>query len=236
MQQMMGVCCKSGFVIVITLTMFLAPLCHGEEQQQLDQEHRLCFSPLGDDCSFYEHCMERFIPCGPRGYVMSFALPICKAFLAHTENPDIDAESKQWMEHVRKCLQTSVAPWLQQRVQEKKKAQQKEDQKKEEEDREEDIADDDDDYHNNDMVVNGSLCSQLSYFSFASHVPCYTAHPEHTICRHWMRLFPTVIRTIGWHRLVADWSVASNAVAVVRECAPWWWREWWQWMMMMSKV
>lgn len=174
-------------------------MCCGEQQNQNEKNKKedlqRCLSPAGEDCSFYLDCMEHVVPCGPRGYASSFALPICEKFLKHSADTALDTSSREWMKHVRKCLQTSVAPWLKSHLQRKLLS-----------------------HHQNE-----TLCRQLALEAFASHVPCYTADPQNSICRHWWHLTPTVVTTIGWKFL--DWDVISNAAAIVKECAPYAWKQ-----------
>ena len=76
-----------------------------------------CYSPRGDDCSWYRHCLEMRYPCEGTsdGYAIRYAEKFCNLY---TDNyNDFSSDGRAWIDGVRKCLQVvlvpSLRPWVQ---------------------------------------------------------------------------------------------------------------------------
>ncbi|KAL4238776.1 hypothetical protein ACF0H5_003483 [Mactra antiquata] len=71
-----------------------------------------CYSPPGDDCSWYRNCLEKRYPCKEQGesYAIDYAEKFCTLYDKHFLS--FDAEGKQWINAARKCLQVKLVPIL----------------------------------------------------------------------------------------------------------------------------
>ena len=75
-----------------------------------------CYSPSGEDCSWYRECLERRYQCEgtDRGYAIEYAEKFCNLF-SNNYN-DFSANGRAWVDGVRKCLQVvlipSLRPWV----------------------------------------------------------------------------------------------------------------------------
>jgi hypothetical protein len=69
-----------------------------------------CSTPVADDCSFYRTCMETAQPCGDAGYALGYGERFCYAFVE--KRSSFTGAGQAWLRGIRTCLQTSVAPAL----------------------------------------------------------------------------------------------------------------------------
>ena len=71
-----------------------------------------CYSPRGEDCSWYRECLERRYQCQGTddGYAIEYAEKFCNLF-ANNYN-DFSNDSRAWIDGVRKCLQVALVPSL----------------------------------------------------------------------------------------------------------------------------
>ena len=71
-----------------------------------------CYSPPGNDCDWYEDCLEMRYPCRGTddGYAIEYAEKFCNLY---SENyNDFSIIGRQWVDEVRKCLQLQLVPTL----------------------------------------------------------------------------------------------------------------------------
>ena len=71
-----------------------------------------CYSPRGEDCSWYRECLERRYQCEgtDHGYAIEYAEKFCNLF-SNNYN-DFSANGRAWVDGVRKCLQVALVPSL----------------------------------------------------------------------------------------------------------------------------
>lgn len=75
-----------------------------------------CYSPRGEDCSWYRECLERRYQCEGtnHGYAIEYAEKFCNLF-SNNYN-DFRSDGRSWVDGVRKCLQVvlvpSLRPWV----------------------------------------------------------------------------------------------------------------------------
>lgn len=71
-----------------------------------------CFSPSGDQCSWYQDCLERRHPCEgtDAAYAITYAKKICDLYSDHYDR--FSSDGKHWINAVRKCLQVQLVPML----------------------------------------------------------------------------------------------------------------------------
>lgn len=71
-----------------------------------------CYSPRGEDCSWYRECLERRYQCEgtDHGYAIEYADKFCNLF-SNNYN-DFSANGRAWVDGVRKCLQVALVPSL----------------------------------------------------------------------------------------------------------------------------
>jgi len=69
-----------------------------------------CYSPSGDDCSWYRNCLEARYQCGPDGYAIRFAEKFCNLYSDHFD--DFSLAARNWINAVHKCLQLFLIPNL----------------------------------------------------------------------------------------------------------------------------
>ena len=77
-----------------------------------DNLHPHCYSPRGEDCSWYRECLERRYQCQGTddGYAIEYAEKFCNLF-ADSYN-DFSNDGRAWIDGVRKCLQVALVPSL----------------------------------------------------------------------------------------------------------------------------
>ena len=71
-----------------------------------------CYSPRGDDCGWYENCLERRYPCRGTddGYAIEYAQKFCNLYSDNYN--DFSSVGRQWVDAVRQCLQVALVPSL----------------------------------------------------------------------------------------------------------------------------
>lgn len=71
-----------------------------------------CFSPDGNDCSWYRECLEMRYPCEGTegGYAIEYAERYCNLF--SDNNNEFAQSGIMWIDGVRKCLQVALVPSL----------------------------------------------------------------------------------------------------------------------------
>ena len=75
-----------------------------------------CYSPRGDDCSWYRDCLEVRYPCEGTedGYAIEYADKFCNLYSDNYN--DFGVSARAWIDGVRKCLQVvlvpSLRPWV----------------------------------------------------------------------------------------------------------------------------
>ena len=71
-----------------------------------------CYSPRGDDCGWYENCLERRYPCHGTddGYAIEYAQKFCNLYSDNYN--DFSPVGRQWVDAVRQCLQVALVPSL----------------------------------------------------------------------------------------------------------------------------
>ena len=71
-----------------------------------------CYSPRGEDCSWYRECLERRYQCEETddSYAIEYAEKFCNLF-ANNYN-DFSNDGRAWVDGVRKCLQVALVPSL----------------------------------------------------------------------------------------------------------------------------
>ncbi len=71
-----------------------------------------CYSPRGEDCSWYRECLEVRYPCEGTGndYAIDYGEKFCNLY-SNNYN-DFSTEGREWIDGVRKCLQVALVPSL----------------------------------------------------------------------------------------------------------------------------
>ena len=71
-----------------------------------------CYSPQGDDCRWYEDCLEMRYPCRGTddGYAIEYAQKFCNLYSDNYN--DFSSTGRQWVDEVRRCLQVALVPSL----------------------------------------------------------------------------------------------------------------------------
>ncbi|XP_045191313.1 uncharacterized protein LOC123548146 [Mercenaria mercenaria] len=71
-----------------------------------------CYSPTGDDCSWYRHCLAKRFPCEAANdsYAIGFGDTICNDF--NKNRPEFSDLGKRWVDETRACLQKQLVPVL----------------------------------------------------------------------------------------------------------------------------
>lgn len=63
-----------------------------------------CLNPSGNDCSFYNNCLERYQQCT---FVETIAEPKCQEYADLEKN--LSSDGQKWSQYVRPCLQKMIA-------------------------------------------------------------------------------------------------------------------------------
>ena len=71
-----------------------------------------CYSPSGDDCSWYRSCLEARYPCQGTddGYAIEYAEKFCNLYVENYN--DFSEDARDWIDGVRQCLQVSLVRYL----------------------------------------------------------------------------------------------------------------------------
>ncbi len=71
-----------------------------------------CYSPKGEDCSWYRECLEVRYPCEGSGndYAIDYGEKFCNLY-SNNYN-DFSTKGRAWIDGVRKCLQVALVPSL----------------------------------------------------------------------------------------------------------------------------
>ena len=71
-----------------------------------------CYNPSGDDCRWYEDCLEMRYPCRSTddGYAIEYAQKFCNLYSDNYN--DFSSTGRQWVDEVRRCLQVALVPSL----------------------------------------------------------------------------------------------------------------------------
>ena len=71
-----------------------------------------CYSPGGEDCSWYRDCLEVRYPCEATddSYAIDYAEKFCNLYSSNYNDFSIDGRA--WIDGVRKCLQVALVPSL----------------------------------------------------------------------------------------------------------------------------
>lgn len=89
-------------------------LSHGIKASAVKSSLPSCLSPTGSSCDWYPNCLEKKYPCESSSYpyAISYAYKFCKLYDA--KKYLFSAEEWDWVSSVRKCLQVTLAPVLNQ--------------------------------------------------------------------------------------------------------------------------
>ncbi len=66
-----------------------------------------CFAPSETSCEFYKSCLETVVPCGPKGYALSYGQYYCNKF--KRIEPKLSLRGRSWLQTTRQCLQQKLA-------------------------------------------------------------------------------------------------------------------------------
>lgn len=71
-----------------------------------------CYSPNGEDCTWYAKCLEKKYPCegSDAPYAIKFAEFYCKAY--ENRKGYFSVQAKKWIGKTRECLQKHLVPFL----------------------------------------------------------------------------------------------------------------------------
>lgn len=67
----------------------------------------LCY-PIEKDCSFYSHCLEEAVPCGPDGYALGYGKKYCQKFKDNYTR--FSPRGRDWVWSTMSCLQKVLVP------------------------------------------------------------------------------------------------------------------------------
>ena len=89
--------------------------CSCTPDEMLPNNSRLpaeCYSPRGDNCQWYEDCLEMRYPCRGTddGYAIEYAQKFCNLYSDNYN--DFSSTGRQWVDEVRRCLQVALVPSL----------------------------------------------------------------------------------------------------------------------------
>lgn len=73
-----------------------------------------CYNPDGTSCEWYKNCLEKKYPCqgDPDDYAMKYATNYCNRYTENYKN--FSEAGRKWVDAVRKCLQITLTPLLNQ--------------------------------------------------------------------------------------------------------------------------
>lgn len=92
-----------------------------EDEKKINEKNKLisndCYRPTGGDCSRYRNCVAKRYDCSDGdpytvtyNYAVEYGLVFCQLYDANYNS--FSDEGKQWVDKVRKCLQTSLVPHI----------------------------------------------------------------------------------------------------------------------------